>query len=97
MDALNKTLIEIIAQTYVDGEPRGLQVFLLNADDNLFLNSIAYCVNIIKDMVASKSTPTMSYVYLEHNFIFNKPIVLDDNEFETKINDILSALSLIHI
>jgi hypothetical protein len=96
-----KSLVQISAQYYENynfenggtpnWKPKGEQVFTLRADTDLFFYGEEMCIEAIKTMIASKTDRLNKFEYISHEIIFQEPMVLDEDQFETTFNQISAA------
>lgn len=95
-----KVLVQITAQCYENysyfngGEswkPKGGLIFEMRVDDDYFLYNKEECVEAIKKILEKQSNRAAKYEYVAHELIFHEPIKIEEEYFESIIQDILKA------
>lgn len=65
--------------------------FTLNVDGDIFLYEENHCIEAIKSLLAKQSHSMEQFEYVSHELVFNKPIALNDTDFETLVLENIKA------
>lgn len=93
-----KVLVQITAQYYENyayfegGEswkPKGEQLFEMRVDDDYFLYNKEECVEAISKILEKQSNTACKFEYVSHELIFHEPVKIEEEHFESIIQDIL--------
>lgn len=95
-----KVLVQISAQyyenyAYFNGgqswKPKGEQQFEMRVDDDYFLYHKEECIEAISKILQKQSNAACKFEYVSHDLIFHESVKIEEEDFESEIQDILKA------